>query len=142
MCYFGVSARCTRRSFEIECFQSIGKRKDGWIINYKEKQKNGMKKVLIILVVVALMRVMSISALASGWETHSFSGTTCSITRYCSYASLTATYSNSYKQLSSSDGYYKSSNYEKAISLSFPTTTSRTVTAYVSVGGGTLGIAS
>ena len=108
----------------------------------KFERKDVMKKVFIILAVIALMLMMGISALASGWETHSFSGTTCSITRYCSYASLTATYSDSYKQLYSSDGYQKSSNYEKAISISFPTTISRTVTAYVSVGGGTLGIAS
>ena len=100
-----------------------------------------MKKIITLAMVVILLVAMAVPAFAS-WETHEFTGQYASVTRTCSYASLTATYSDAFKELESSDGYYDSSNNKKAIYIDFPTTKSRTVTAYVSSGGGTLGIAS
>lgn len=100
-----------------------------------------MKRAITIIACIAFVLVMGVSAFASGWETHSFSGEWYSITRNCSFASLTATYSDAFKSLESGN-YYNSNSYLKSVSITFPTTATRTVTAYVSVGGGTLGIAS
>lgn len=111
-----------------------------------------MKKAISILCILALLIALAVPVMAAdnsnsdvsvcSWSTHSFSGTSASVTKSCSYASLTATYSDAFKSLTASTGEYKSSNYEQAISISFTTTSSRKITAYVSVGGGTIGIAS
>lgn len=109
-----------------------------------------MKKAISILCILALLIALAVPVIAAdnsdvsvcSWSTHSFSGTSASVTKNCSYASLTATYSDAFKSLTASTGEYKSSNYEQAISISFTTTSSRKITAYVSVGGGTIGIAS
>lgn len=109
-----------------------------------------MKRCISILCVFALLMALTIPAMAAdnsdvsvcSWSTHAFTGTTASVTKTCSFASLTATYADAYKSLTASTGEYKSSNYEQAISITFSTTASRKITAYVSVGGGTIGIAS
>ena len=109
-----------------------------------------MKKIISILRIMALVLSLSISAMATdrsdvsvyGWSSHTISGTSGSVTKSCSYASVTANYADAFKSITASTGEYDSNNYKQSVSISFGSTKTRTITGYVSSGGGTIGIAS
>ena len=107
-----------------------------------------MKKIISILCIMALVLSLSISAMATdrsdvsvyGWSSHTISGTSGSVTKSCSYASVTA--NDAFKSITASTCDYDSNNYKQSVSISFGSTKTRTITGYVSSGGGTIGIAS
>lgn len=109
-----------------------------------------MKKIISILCTMALVISFSIPAMAAerpsasinGWSTHVITGTTGSVTKLCSFASVTANYADAFKSISASTGEYDANNYLQGVSITFTSTKTRTITGYVSSGGGTIGIAS